>query len=163
MKERKEPDVPKILLYIIELIVILLLGVYLYFSSLKTESGGIYSEHAQKETIKSLMNALNLQNVHDVPLIGLTPRIQIYIKEDNYFVNTYYLEISRGNVIINDGISNQTDIIISTTEEEISKAVNNTGYMKESISSGRTTIKKTTSDFILFTEGYSNFEKFNAG
>jgi hypothetical protein len=160
MEEKKEIDVPKILLYSLELIAFVLTFFYFYSSRNENSPIGIYSENAQKETIKSLMDALNLQNVHDVPVVGLTPRIQIYIKEDNYFVNSYYLEIARGSVIINDGISNQTDITIRTSEEEILKAVNDTNYMKESLSSGRTTVAKTASNFVLFTEGYpDNFLK----
>ncbi|VVB82785.1 Uncharacterised protein [uncultured archaeon] len=154
MEEKKEIDVPKILLYSLELIVFILVLLYIYSSRNPTEPQGVYSESAQKETIKSLMNALELQNVHDVPLIGLTPRIQIYIQEEQHFVSSYYLEITRGKVIINNGVSNQTDIIIRTTQQEILKAVNDTSYMKESLSSGKTIVTKTTSKFVLYTEGY---------
>jgi len=158
--EKKEIDVPKLLLSIIEFALIILALAYVYYSRKEPEITGIYSEHIQKETIKSLIIALNLQNVHDVPLIGLTPRIQIYIKENSHFLNAYYLEITKGNILINDGISNQTDIIIRTTKEEILKAVNNTEYMKESLSLGKTTVQKTTSDFVLFTEGYPDFANY---
>lgn len=154
MEEKKEIDVPKILLYSLELIAFVLTFFYFYSSRDQPQPVGIYSENAQKETIKSLMNALKLENVHDIPIVGLTPRIQIYIKEDNYFVNAYYLEITKGNIMINDGISNQTDIIIRTTKEEVLKTINNTNYMKESLSSGRTTVIKSASNFVLFTEGY---------
>jgi hypothetical protein len=158
MKERKEIDIPKIFLYALELIVFILIFFYIYHSKTEVELSGIYTEHAQKETIKSLINALNLQNVHDVPLMGLTPRIQLYIRENSQFVNTYYFEIAGGDVIIKDGVSSQTDIVITTTKEEILKTINNSEYMKESLSSGRTTVKKTTSNFVLFTEGYPEFE-----
>jgi len=158
--EKKEIDVPKLLLYILEFILFILAAAYIYYSRKELETEGIYSEHAQTETIKSLMNALGLENVHEVPLIGLTPRIQLYIKENSHFVNTYYLEITGGNIIINDGISNQTDIIIRTSKEEILNTINNTEYMKESLSSGRTTVQKTTSDFVLFTEGYPDFANY---
>jgi len=158
MEEKKEIDVPKILLYSLELIVFILVIFYIYSSRNPAEPQGVYSESAQKETIRSLMNALELQNVHDVPLIGLTPRIQIYIQEEQHFVSSYYLEIARGKVMINNGVSNQTDIIIRTTQEEILKAVNDTNYMKESLSSGKTTVTKTTSKFVLYTEGYPEFK-----
>jgi hypothetical protein len=158
MEEKKEIDVPKILLYSIELIAFVLLFFYFYSSRNENAPIGIYSESIQKETIKSLMNALDLQNVHDVPLMGLTPKIQIYIKEDANFANAYYLEIAKGAVIINDGISNQTDITIRTTQEEILKSVNDTNYMKQSLSSGKTKVTKTTSNFVLFTEGYPDFK-----
>ena len=162
MEEKKEIDVPKILLYSLELIVFILVVFYIYSSRNPTEPQGVYSENAQKETIKSLMNALELQNVHDVPLIGLTPRIQIYIEEQQHFVSSYFLEITKGKVIINDGVSNQTDIIIRTTQEEILNTFNNTNYMKESLSSGKTTVTKITSKFVLYTEGYPD-SIINAG
>ncbi|MEK6827387.1 MAG: hypothetical protein AABX99_02780 [Nanoarchaeota archaeon] len=154
MEEKKEIDVPKILLYSLELIVFILVLFYVYSSRNPAEPQGVYSESAQKETIKSLMNALELQNVHDVPLIGLTPRIQIYIEEEKHFISSYYLEITKGKVIINNGVSNQTDIIIRTTHEEILKSINNTAYMKESLSWGRTEVTKIASKFVLYTEGY---------
>ncbi len=156
MKEKKEIDIPKIILYSIELIAFILTFFYFYSSRNQSEPIGLYSENVQKETIKSLMNALKLQNVHDVSIIGLIPRIQIYIKEDNYFVNSYYLEIINREVIIKDGISNQTDVTIRTTKEEIMKSINDTNYMKESLSSGKTIVTTTASRFVLFTEGYPN-------
>jgi hypothetical protein len=160
MGEKKEIDVPKLLLYGIELIAFALTFFYFYSSRNENSPVGIYNESAQKETVKSLITALKLQNVHDVPVMGLTPRIQVYIKEDKYFVNTYYLEIIRGSIIVKDGVSNQTDIVIRTTQDEILKTINDTTYMKESLSSGRTVVTKTTSNFVLFTEGYpSNFLK----
>ena len=160
MKEKKEIDVPKIILYSLELIAFALTFFYFYSSRNQSEPIGLYSENAQKETIKSMMSALKLQNVHDVPIIGLTPRIQIYIKEDNYFVNSYYLEIINREVVIKDGISNQTDVTIRTTKEEIMKSVNDTNYMKKSLYYGRTIVTTTASKFVLFTEGYpDNFLK----
>ncbi len=151
-------DVPKLILYFIELIAVILTVFYFYSSRAGVETIGIYSDHAQRETITALINALNLQNVHDVPVIGLTPIIQIYIKEEPPFVNTYYLVIKGGSVMINDGVSNQSDIIIRTSEQEILKSINDTSYMKESLASGKTTVQKTTSDFVLFTEGYPSFK-----
>lgn len=160
MKEKKEIDVPKLLLYFIELIALVLAIIYVNASRNPSEPIGIYSDHVQQGTIKSLITALDLQNVHDVPVIGLTPIIQIYIKEEPPFVNAYYLVIKGGTVMINDGVSNQTDITIRTSEQEILKAINDTSYMKESLSSGKTVVTKTASNFVLFTEGYpDNFLK----
>ncbi len=155
MKEKKEFDLPKILLSILELIVLILIISFIYLSANGNKNyNGIYSEHAQKEVIKSLVTALKLYNVHEIPYLGITPKIQIYIRENLHFIESYYLEIVKGNVIIKDGETNEEDIIIRTTEEEILKIVNDTNYMKESLSTGKTTVEKVASDFILFTKGY---------
>lgn len=154
-KEHKILDLPKILLYILELFALILALSFLYFSVKgNNDYTGVYSEHAQKEVIKSLVTSLKLYNVHEIPYTGITPKIQIYITENTHFVNSYYLEIARGSVIIRNGETNDKDIIIKTTEEEVLKTVNNTNYMKESLSSGRTIVEKATSDFVLFTKGY---------
>ncbi len=155
MKEKKELDVPKILLYILELIVLILIISFIYLSvNGNKDYAGIYSEHAQKQVVESLVTSLKLYQVHEIPYLRITPKIQIYVREDVYFVNAYYLEIIKGEVVIKDGETNEKDIIIRTTKEEILKIVNDSNYIKESLSSGRTVVEKATSDFVLFTKGY---------
>lgn len=153
-KEKKELDVPKIVLYILELIVLILAISFIYFSTHSKDYSGIYSEYAQKETVESLVIALKLYNVHEIPYLGITPKMQIYVKEDAYFVDAYYLEVVKGNIIIKNGETDEKDIIIRTTKEEMLKIINNSSYMKESLNSGRTVVEKVASDFLLFTKGY---------
>jgi hypothetical protein len=154
-KEEKILDLPKIFLYIFEIIVLILLLSYIYFSMIGNKDyTGVYSEHIQKELIKSLFTSLKLQDVHAIPYLGMTPKIQIYIQQGQYFVNSYYLEVIEGNVMINDGVISDKDIIIWTTEEEIQKVIENSEYIKESLISGKTSIEKTASDFVLFSKGY---------
>jgi hypothetical protein len=157
-EKKEEPkiiDLPKILLYALELILLILLISYIYFSMIGNKDyKGIYSEHAQKEVIEALFISLKLQNVHDIPYLGITPKIQLYIREDIYFVNSYYLEIVGGTVMIKEGITQDKDIIIRTTKEEILQIIEDEDYIKESLISGRTNIEKTTSDFVLFSKGY---------
>ncbi|MDD5012206.1 MAG: hypothetical protein PHQ66_00975 [Candidatus Nanoarchaeia archaeon] len=161
-KEKKELDIPKILLYVFEGIVFVLALFYVYSTFKGTEQTGIYSEHAQMETIKALINGLQLQDIHEVPFADKTPKIQLYITEDIYFVNAYYIEIVKGDVIIHDGESDKEDIIIRTTRDEIMKMVENNDYAEESFLSGRTEIEEVGEDFVLFSKGYPDFEKMLA-
>jgi hypothetical protein len=154
MEEKKEIDFPKVLLYTLEFIVMIIVISYFYFSRNGTESTGVYSENAQKETIKTLMYSLNLQNVHEIPYVGLTPKIQIYLEEDSLFIDAYYVEIIKGDAVINNGESKEKDITIKTTSEEISKMATDSNYAKESINSGKTVVKKISNDFILYSKGF---------
>ncbi len=153
--EKKIADLPKILLYIGEGIALLLVLSFIYFSSQGNKDyTGVYSEHSQKQIVEALVTFLKLYNVHEIPYFGITPKIQIYIKENTLFVNAYYLEIIKGQVIIKDGGTADKDIIIRTTEAEVSKIVNDSSYIQESFSTGRTTVEKAASNFVLFTKGY---------
>lgn len=158
-KEKKELDVPKILIYVLEAAVLIMALLYAYESLYGSDYTGVYSEHLQRETIKSLITGLQLQKVHEVPFSDITPKMQIYITEDVYFINAYYIEISKGNVIISDGETETKDIIIRTSEEEVLKMIEHPSYAKESLASGGTTIEKVSEDFVLFSKGYPDFEK----
>jgi len=154
-KEEKVLDLPKIFLYFFEIVVLILLFSYIYFSmSENKDYSGVYSEHAQKELIEALFTSLGLEGIHSIPYLGMNPVIQIYIKQNDYFVNSYYLEVVDGAVIINDGIIKDKDILIWTTEEEIQKIITDENYIKESLISGKTSIEKFTSNFVLFSKGY---------
>jgi hypothetical protein len=154
-KEKKVLDLPKILLYSLEIFVVILLISFIYFSRNGNDDyTGVYSEHAQKELVKALVTSLKLYDVHEIPYLGTTPKIQIYIGEETSFVNVYYLEIIKGNVMINDGETAEKDIIIRTTEEEMQKVINDNSYMEESLNSGKTVVEKVASDLELFTKGY---------
>jgi hypothetical protein len=154
-KKKGVLDFPRILLYLLAIFALVFVLSFLYFSTRGNKDyTGVYSENAQKEVVESLITSLKLYNVHEIPYFGITPKMQIYITENTFFVNAYYIEIVKGEVIIKDGEANETDIIIRTTEEEVMKVINDSNYMKESLSSGRTTVEKATSDFVLFTKGY---------
>ena len=154
-KEHKTLDFPKIVLYILILFVLILLISFIFPSVNDNKDYiGVYSEHAQKEVIEALVTSLKLYQVHEIPYLGITPKIQIYIREDLYFVNSYYLEIMKGKVMIKDGETAEKDIMIRTTKEEVEKIINDNNYIKDSLSSGRTIVEKATSDFVLFTKGY---------
>jgi len=159
-QEKKELDIPKIFLYVFEGIVLIIALFYVYESLQGNKQTGIYSEHVQKDTIRALMIGLELQSVHEVPFSDVTPKIQLYIAENIYFVNSYNIEIVKGDVIINDGETAIKDIIIRTSKEEVMKMIEDNSYAKESYLSGRTVIEKIAEDFVLFSKGYPDFEKW---
>jgi len=154
-KEDKILDVPRIILDCLIIFVLIFVASFVYLSVKGNDNyTGIYSESVQKEVIKSLVTTLGLYNVHAIPYLGTTPKIQLYIKESTYFVESYYFEISNGEVMIKDGETSERDITIRTTEAEALRMANDTNYTRESWISGRTTVEKATSDFVLFTKGY---------
>jgi len=154
-EEKKVIDLPKILLYFFEIVILVLLGSYFYFAMIgNNKYEGIYSDHVKTELIKALFTSLKLQDIHEIPYLGITPKIQIYIQQETFFINSYYLEVKEGEVIIEDGIIQEKDIVIHTTEEEIQKIIEDENYIRDSLISGRTNIEKTTSDFVLFSKGY---------
>ncbi len=102
------------------------------------------------ELIRYAATLLKLYNLHTTPYTKVTPKIQIDLNQE-----TYSIEIITGEIIITEGEIQNKDIIIRTTREELLKINENTDYIKESISSGKTTIEKIASDFILFSKGYS--------
>ena len=72
-QEQRVLDVPKIFLYIFEVIVLILLISYVYFAmSGNKEYSGVYSEHAQKQVIEALFTSLNLESIHEIPYLGMT-------------------------------------------------------------------------------------------
>lgn len=155
-KEKNVLDLPKIFIYLLESIALILAVSFIYFSINGPDYTNVYSEKMQTEIVDSLVVALKLYNLHEIPYTAIIPRIQIYIKENTYFINAYYIEVSKGEMNIKNGETGDKDIIIRTTKEEVLKIVQDNTYIKESLAANRTTVQKATSDFILFTKGYSN-------
>ena len=154
-KQKRVLDLPKIILYSLELIVIILAASFFYFSAHGKDYTNLYSTDVQRETIESLIVALKLYNVHEIPYTSITPKMQIYIKEDLYYVNSYYIEIVKGEIIVHDGETDEEDIIIRTTKEEVLKIIENKDYARESLASGGIIIEKVAGKFVLFSKGYT--------
>ena len=110
---------------------------------------GISKSDIQKELINYASVVLKLYNLQEIPFTKNTPKIQIKIDNDYYFI-----EVSKGDVFINEGITKKEDILIETTYEEILKMIENKDYARESVYSGKTTIKISASEFVLFAKGY---------
>ncbi|HTY43780.1 MAG TPA: hypothetical protein VMC80_00875 [Patescibacteria group bacterium] len=159
-KEKRVFDVPKLVLFLIEVFIFILAILFFYYSAKGRDYTGVYNQEVQQETVKSLIIALQLYNVHEIPFTNITPKMQLYIKE-NYstnsysFVSPYFVEIVNGDIVIKNGETSDSDIIITTTEDEVLRIASNSSYVYDSLASNRTIVQKSTSDFILFAKGYS--------
>lgn len=116
---------------------------------IQADLGDFDISEVEKELVNYGAIILKLYNLHEVPFTGITPKVQIYIDE-----NAYYIEITKGNIIIKDGETQKPDIIIRTTHEEIFKMIEDNKYAKESISSGKTSIEQVANKVVLFSKGY---------
>lgn len=173
-KEKKVLDVPLIVISVFGIVTLILVISFIYFSingpnyteNYREKSGGIKNitefkiinnanlSNSQEEMVRYISIVLKLYNLHEIPYTTITPKIQVYINEDSYFV-----EIVKGDIIINKGETSEKDIKIKTTLDEMIKMKENENYAKESISSGKTTIEKIANDFTLFSKGYLNLYK----
>ena len=120
--------------------------------------GDLNTADIEKELVTYGAVVLKLYNLHKIPFIGTTPKVQIYV--DN---KSYYAEITKGNIIIKDGKANKEDIAIRTTHEEIFKMIEDSSYAGESLSSGKTSIEMVANKFVLFAKGYLTlYNEFNS-
>jgi hypothetical protein len=111
--------------------------------------GNLTLKDIQKELISYISVILELYNLHDIPFSSIHPRIQMYIDND-----AYYIEVIEGDIIIKEDITQNPDIIIKTTHEEVFKVMEDNTYVEESLNSGKTQIELVASKFILFSKGY---------
>jgi hypothetical protein len=182
-KEKRELDVPAIILSLFGIFTAVLVISFVYLSingsdytkAYREENGKIKEinelnlvgeekeieiinqanlSNSQEEMVRYIAIALNLYNLHETPYTKITPKIQVGIDGDFYFV-----EISQGKIIINKGEIVEKDITIVSSSEEIIKIQGNESYAKESILSGKTTVEKMASDFTLFSKGYLDLYK----
>jgi len=124
---------------------------------IQADLGDFDISEVEKELVNYGAIVLKLYNLHEVPFTGITPKVQIYIDG-----NAYYIEITKGNIIIKDGETQKPDIIIRTTHEEIFKIIEDNKYAKESISSGKTSIEQVANKAVLFSKGYLTlYEEFS--
>jgi len=116
--------------------------------------GDLNVSDIKKEIINYASITSKVYNLHAIPFTKNIPKIQVYINGD-----PYYVKISKGNIIIEEGITKDKDIIIRTTYDELLKMIEDKNYLKESVSSGETTIEITKSKVILFSKGYLTLYK----
>ncbi|MDD5012205.1 MAG: hypothetical protein PHQ66_00970 [Candidatus Nanoarchaeia archaeon] len=175
MREKRELNVPAIMLFMFSLVAFGLVASFIYLSL----NGLDYTEEYQAETaeikesalvgnetefeivneanlsdsqeeiVRQMAILLKLYNLHEIPYTRTTPKIQVFIDENPYFV-----EIKKGEIIIKKGETFEKDIEIRTTSEEIIKMKQDEEYIKESMVFGKTTVKRVASDFVLFSKGY---------
>ncbi len=154
----------------IGLIVLLVIGIFLYFSlyhkdysskySDKLSSGqivnpvsGLSMEQAVQQFNESfvyyLLYSINAYNLHNPPLSSDTPKIEIYVDSD-----VYNAEISNGEIYVAKGEISTEDIIIKTTKEEAVNMLQDKKYISQSFSSGNSQIQLVASKVTLFGKGY---------
>lgn len=102
---------------------------------------------------KSLANyssiILKLYSLHNIPLTSITPKIQSYL--DN---NSYFMEVSNGDIIISEGNITNPDITIATTSQELSNILENGTSVGSALSSGSIKIDAEANQFTLASKGY---------
>lgn len=108
----------------------------------------------QKEMVNYLSVILKLYNLHKIPFTSIKPQVQVYVDNSSYFA-----EIIEGDILIKEGKTSKPDITLRTTNEEIFRIIEDNGYAKESIESGRSSFELTSNYFILFAKGYYRLYK----
>ena len=196
MKEKKEMNVPAVVLSVLGIATLLFAASFVYFSLNGKNYTSTYEQKLQSGEIKNPINEfaldsanfsiggnksliidekilgdlnksiiqeslinyasviLKLYNLHNIPFTSINPKVQVTIDSDSY-----YVEIVKGNIIIETGQIRNPDAKISTTREEILKIANNNDYATDSISSGETNIELTANKFVLFSKGYLGLYK----
>lgn len=191
MKEKKEMNVPAVVLSVLGIATLLFAASFVYFSLNGKNYTSTYEQKLQSGEIKNPINEfaldsanfsiggnksliidekilgdlnksiiqeslinyasviLKLYNLHNIPFTSINPKVQVTIDSDSY-----YVEIVKGNIIIETWQIRNPDAKISTTREEILKIANNNDYATDSISSGETNIELTANKLVLFSKGY---------
>jgi len=88
-------------------------------------------------------------NLHEPIFSSDTPEIEITVGED-----IYNAEIIDGKIFVSEGLSDDEDIIISTTAEEGVKMLRDAGYIDDSFRDGLSGIEMTAGKVELFSKGY---------
>src|SRR5208283_1912870 len=99
----------------------------------------------EEELINYTSIILKLYNLHNIPFTSIPPKIQVYI--DN---NDYFIEVINGNIIINNGNVDSPDLVINTTSANMINIQQNNTPIQNAISSGEISIDMTANKFILF-------------
>lgn len=103
----------------------------------------------QKQLVDYTSVILKIYNLHNIPFTTITPKVQVYI--DN---NSYYIEVSHGDIIINYGVTPSPDIIIRTTTAAVIGGLESGTSAQQSLSSGAISIEMVANKIILFSKGY---------
>ena len=176
--KKAEANAPVIILSAIGLIIIVLLGIFIYLSVGGTNYTNLYEEkiknaeiekpkkidelegqvdygEIEKELIKYVLILLKAYNLNKIPFTSDTPKIQIYT--DN---NAYFAEVVNGDIFVESEIIENSDIIIRTTYEEMFKMAENEEYIEESFGSEKSSIELVSSKPVLFAKGYLSLYEF---
>ena len=157
-----------VLLVSIGFVILLVIALFLYFALFEQNSEKLYEIRSVVNPVGdlSLEEAVNLfnesfvyyflyqvkaYNLHNPPLSSRKPGINFVIDDEEYNA-----VIAKGNIIVNSGNLDNSDIVIRTSKEEAVKIIKNKGYIQESFGSGRSEIDLIASKSELFAKGYLN-------
>lgn len=162
-----------VIILIIGIVVLILIGggVFLYFmffytrpsgggggtgTPIKNPTEGLTLEEAllqfNDDYVDYLVISMGVRKLHNPPFSSNTPKIEVVIDE-----KVYVCEVIKGSVKIEEKQIENEDIVIWTTRREIVSAImslNMRGYIKESISQGRTAIEMKAGYTTLYSKGY---------
>ena len=99
-----------------------------------------------------VLSELGFYKLHNPPLSSDTPKINIKLDE-SWFTS----ELKQGKIYTKPGSTQNPDLVIYTSSDEIIEALKQTNpkeYMKTSISSEKTRLELTASYSKLFSKGY---------
>lgn len=156
----------------IALIIVLVVGIFLYFSlngpnydakySEKISSGqlvnpvnGLTQEQAvanfDESFVYYLLYSIKAYNLHSPPLSSDLPKIEIFVGNQ-----TFNVEIEKGIIYAKRGEIAEKDIIIRTNANEAVKMLKDKSYVQESFLNGNSNIERVASQTTLFGKGYLN-------
>ena len=169
---KKTPMKKTPMIIVSALILILVVGaIAAYFLiSPKTIYENTYKPTWTQETLGSLeidegvvgytLAQFEAYKLHNVPLTSNNPKIEVIIDGEVYFV-----EIDGGNIIPTKGESQNEDIRISMTREDVIEILNESNdviaEIRESVNDGTTSVETVASKTELLAKGYlSIYNKF---
>src|SRR3989344_5492541 len=161
-----------ILLFSIAFIILLVIGIFLYFSLVGPNYDSKYSEKirsgelvnpiyglSEEQSIASfnesfvyyLLFSIKAYNLHGATLSSDLPKIEIYVDD-----SVFNVEIDKGEIYVDRGKIVEKDIIIRTTAKEAVKMLKNQNYVQQSFLEGGSSIERIASQTTLFGKGYLN-------
>lgn len=108
----------------------------------------------EESHLSFLLNEMGAYKLHNPPLSNEKPRINIIVDE-----SSFKAEIDKGYANVEKGSFENPDIIIKTSREEVIGAITSLKikeYMKNSVTTGKTSIKLESGYTELFSKGYLN-------
>lgn len=154
----------------IVLVVLLIIGLFLYFSLSGPNYDKLYDEMIKKGEIKDPAEGMSIEeaavqfnesfvyyllyrikayNLHEPPLSSDKPKIELFAGEQQY--NAI---IDGGKILVGKGGIDKEDIIIRTSAVEAVKMMKDENYVQKSFDIGESRIELVAEKSKLFAKGY---------
>ncbi len=152
------------------LIVVLILGMLVYFSLIGPDYNNDYASRIESGEIKNpidglskeeavakfdasfiqyLLTSIKAYNLHKMPLTGERPEIVVYVEE-----TPFHAWVIDGEIFVESGKIENPDIIIRTNKEEAISMIESKDYIEESFNSGLSQIELAADKTTLLGKGY---------